>query len=99
MQMDINQALRQFEATEANLEKLERLWDKMAGQLPRGGIIAYDQTAEAEYERRRLSFQRLLAAMPAIDGHTLSDCTIAYRDLSVWRMDAYELDEPSVIVE
>jgi len=60
----INSALRQFEATEANLVKLERIWAKIIILTPSGLAFGSDAT----YEEHVRSYEDLLHALPAMDG-------------------------------
>jgi hypothetical protein len=60
----INSALRQFEATEANLAKLERLWSKIVKQTPVGLQFGSDPA----YEELVRTYQVILTALPRIDG-------------------------------
>lgn len=67
----IMSALEQFEAAEANLVKLERLWDELSGSIPEG--VSYG--SDPEYEDRARSYSLLLAALPKIDGRRLGRLT------------------------
>ena len=57
-------ALEQFEAAEANLVKLERLWEEVSGLIPGGVSFG----GNAEYEDRCRSYRLLLDGLPRIDG-------------------------------
>ena len=57
----INSALRQFEATEANLVKLGRVWAKIIKLTPSGLAFGGDAT----YEEHVRSYEDLLHALPA----------------------------------
>lgn len=60
----INATLRQFEDTEANVAKLERLWSEIGKLTPRGLQFGSDPA----YEERVRVFEDVLAALPKIDG-------------------------------
>ena len=87
-------ALEQFEATEANLIKLERLWDEMAALIPTG--IAFG--GNVEYEDRARSFDVLVASLPKIGGWKPTATPPDLDGLAQSRLDAMELDEPSAHV-
>lgn len=57
-------ALRSFEATEANLDKLERIWDEIFQLVPRAIVFG----PNLEYQDRSRSYQIILQALPKIDG-------------------------------
>jgi Restriction endonuclease len=64
MTNSIMEALKQFEATEANLTKLENLWNELQELFPAGVQIG----ESPEYEDRRRSFDSILASLPKIGG-------------------------------
>lgn len=82
-------ALQKFETTEANLGKLERLWDEMESLVP-SGIVFGDNP---EYEDRCRSLAQIVAHLPMIDGWRPE---IVPQDLNVIaqnRLDAREVGE------
>src|SRR5229473_3821094 len=60
----INSALRQFEATEANLTKLERLWSQIEEKTPGGIVFGSNPT----YEELVRFYRAILSGLPKIDG-------------------------------
>ncbi|MCE9562117.1 MAG: restriction endonuclease [Planctomycetes bacterium] len=80
-------ALGQFEATEANLQKLESLWAQIRGLIGEGiGFVAppgYDDACRA--------FRHVLPGLPAIDGVRPEDRLLDYTAVGQMRMDAAEL--------
>lgn len=84
-------ALEQFEAAEANLIKLERLWEELSGLIP-GGVSFGD---DPEYEDRSRSYRLILAALPKIDGWTPTAEPPDLDDVAQSRFDAMEINEPS----
>ena len=85
----LDAALRQFEATEANLEKLEKLWDQIQSHLPSG--LAFG--SPPEYDELCLAFRRILPALPAIDGYRIEDRLYDYDAIGQMRLDAREVGE------
>lgn len=87
----IMEALKQFEATEANLVKLERLWEELQSLFPKG----IDFSSEyPEYEDRRRSFGLVLASLPKIDGWALEVALPDPYSAGRIRFDYMEIDEP-----
>ena len=85
----LTMALQKFEATDANLGKLEKLWDKIASHIPGGPAFG----SPPEYDELCLAFRRILPVMPAIDGIRVQDCLHDYDEIGQMRLDALELDE------
>ena len=85
----LEEALRQFEAVEANLVRLEYLWGKIEEALPDGPIIV----APAEYNEWCIAFERIVGELPAIDGFRL-ECRLYDFDEAVrMHIDAMEIGE------
>ncbi len=87
-------ALEQFEAAEANLVKLDRLWEELSGLIPRGVSFG----GNAEYEDRCRSYRLLLDALPRIDGWRPAAEPPDLDDVAQSRFDAMEIDEPGAHV-
>lgn len=87
--MTLDAALRQFEATEANLEKLDKLWEQIEHHLPRGPAFG----SPPEYDELCLALRRILPALPAIDGFRVEDRLLDYDTVGQMRLDALELGE------
>ena len=85
----LQQALQQFEAAEANLEKLEKLWEKISGHIPGGPAFG----APPEYDELCLAFRGILPALPAIGGVRVEDHLYDYDAAGQMRLDALEVGE------
>jgi hypothetical protein len=85
----LDTALRQFEASEANLTKLERLWQQIESLIPGGIAFGPPQ----EYDQRCREFRAILEHLPAIDGWNLTDELPDYDAVAQGRFDAMEIDE------
>lgn len=86
----IMEALKQFEATEANLLKLQRLWDELQTLFP--ASVSLDHNPE--YEDRCRSFESVLRSLPMIDGWRPDLCPPDPEDVAATRFDLMELGEP-----
>jgi hypothetical protein len=86
---DLDAALRQFEATESNLEKLERLWAQFETHIGSGPAFG----SPPEYDELCLAFRQILPALPAIDGFRLQDQLHDYDAIGQMRLDALEVGE------
>lgn len=82
-------ALEAFEAAEANLTKLERLWDEIRSMIPSGPEFGED----IEYEDRQRSYTLLLASLPMLDGWKPTAEPQDLDTIAQNRIDAMELGE------
>ncbi len=87
---DLDAALQQFEATESNLEKLEKLWAKIESHIGDGGPAF---GSPPEYDELCLAFRQILPALPAIDGFKAEDKLYDYDAVGQMRLDALEIGE------
>lgn len=92
MTNSIMSALEQFEATEANLMKLERLWDELLAMIPPG--IQFEENIE--YEDRTRAFRELLNSIPAIDGWKPTAVPPDLDGIAQNRLEAMDLGEASI---
>lgn len=89
-------ALREFDATDANLIKLERLCQEIEELVPEGVCFGYDPGHD---DLRRI-FVEVLAALPMIDGWKPECYFCDLDDIAQARLDAYDLfDEPRLIAD
>jgi hypothetical protein len=86
--MNLNDTLKQFEAVEANLAKLDEIWKQIAKMLPSiNDFQVDDQDAYLQFVR---SFEHIAKPMPKIDGFELK-ITLAHPD-EIFRMKVFSLD-------
>ena len=98
MSSSLDDALRDFEAAEANLAKAERLWAEIEEMIPEG-IEFSGGRGDAEYDDRCRVLREILAGLPAIDGFTVRDCLLGLNAIAQMRLDARELGEVYVSTE
>lgn len=85
----LNAALRHFEATEANLVKIENVLKEIESAIPEG--IAFGENHE--YEENCRSFYALLEALPKIDQWKPDIFLIELDEIAQNRLDAHEIGE------
>jgi hypothetical protein len=95
--MDLNDTLKQFEAVEANLAKLERLWTAIKPLLPGTPNEASVKDPDKYTELER-SFSHIAKGMPSVDGFKLESCLLHPDDILTNSIDCLELNEISVSV-
>ena len=86
---DINSVLRQLEAVEANVEKLQRIFGEIRELTPDGICFGSDPV----FDDRVRTFEDVLAALPTIDGWKPTATPIDLNTLAQWRLDAKEIGE------
>lgn len=87
----INSALRQFEATEANLAKLEQIWSEIVKLTPQGLAFGND----AAHEEHVRVYEDVLGALPKIDGWKPESVPMDLNSIGQNRLDAKEIGEIS----
>jgi len=84
-------ALEQFDASEANISKLQALWTEIEGLIPSG--ISFGENPE--YDDRTRAFTEILIALPAIDGWKPTIDLLDLNDIAQNRFDYADLGEPA----
>src|SRR4051794_18767448 len=82
-------ALREFDATEANLRKLESLWKQIRGLVGTGFAFG----SPPEYDNACRAFRHILPTMPALNGFRLEDHLLDFDAIGQMRLDATEIGE------
>lgn len=90
----LTNALRQSEATEANLSKAERLLSEAQGLIPTGIVFGGDP----QYDARSRSLKELERHLPAIDGWKPTLDIMDLDDIAQWRLDAADANMPEMEV-
>ncbi len=86
---DLEAALRQFEAAESNLKKLEQLWEKIESLIGNGPAFG----SPPEYDHACMAFRHILQSLPAIDGFRVDDHHHDFDEAGQMRLDALEVGE------
>lgn len=86
----LNKALRQFESTEANLEKIEKIWMEIKEKIGTGITFVFD---DPEYENNIRSFYSLIESLPNIDGWKPKIVLMEPNEIAQSRLDASEIGE------
>lgn len=98
MNSDLTHALNQFEATEANLVKLETLWKEIQKCLGSANSNCHNPEHEAACDERSRTFRQIAAVMPKIDGYELGFEIDRYLDVFMEHHDANEVGEFQTMV-
>jgi hypothetical protein len=85
-------ALREFEAAEANLAKLERLWGQIESWIPDRVVFGSDP----DYDDLCRLFAEILEHLPAIDGWLPENRPMDLNEIAQSRLDAWDIGEIEV---
>ncbi|BAY22287.1 hypothetical protein NIES2100_20500 [Calothrix sp. NIES-2100] len=83
----LDKALRQFEAVEANLVKLENLWNLLHKNIPVGIVFGTNNI----YEDACRSYEHILTVLPFIDGWKPIALPCTLDEIAQGRLDAHEV--------
>lgn len=92
--ISLSDALRHLEIAEANLVKLQRLWDEISQLMPSGPAFG----STPDYEDKCQSYGVILPYLTKIDGWRPETEPLEFDTIGQWRLDALELDEISATV-
>ncbi|AFY46024.1 Restriction endonuclease [Nostoc sp. PCC 7524] len=83
----LDESLRRFEAVEANLIKLEKLWNKLTKNLPSGIVFSSNPI----YEDACRSYKHILKSLPSIDGWKPNSLPCDLHQIAQDRLNALEI--------
>lgn len=95
---ELDEALQDFAAAEANLTKLERLWGEIEKHIPTGMVIDASSPDAIAYEEDCRAFAFILPHLPAIDGFVVKNELHPLDEVFQMRFDAHAVDEPECFV-
>ncbi|MFH1687911.1 MAG: restriction endonuclease [bacterium] len=87
--MDLNEAMKQLDATEANLVKLEKLWKEIRSLIPE--VVCFD--GDDRYDDRCRQFNGIVITMPKIDGFAITYSVPTLHEIAQMRLTADRVNE------
>lgn len=92
--MDLETALEQFDTVEANVRRLEKVWEEI-GQLTPSGVEFTDGTSPEDRRYRELTraYHAIVKVLPAIGGVTIESVPWDMNEIAQSRLDAMEIGE------
>jgi hypothetical protein len=91
--MDLERALEQFDAVEANLRRLEKVWEEM-GQLIPDGVAFFGNSPEAlRFAELQRSYVSILKGIPPIGDYQIEAVPSDLDAIGQARLDAMEIGE------
>lgn len=91
----LDEALRKFEAVEANLVKLERIWKVLCQNIPNGIVFGGNPI----YEDACRSYEQVVVGLPLIDGWKPTTLPYDVDEIAQSRLGAHEVGEIRIQVE
>lgn len=92
--MDLNEALEQFDRTEVNLRRLEKVNAELERLIPGGIVFAGGSPDGRQHESLRRAFADLAQSLPAINGFRLEAEPWSLDEIAQARFEAAEVDFP-----
>jgi len=96
--VDLNNALGQFDAIEANLARLDGVLARYEQLVPSGIVFAAGSAEEVQADDLRAAFVEISGALPAIGGWRIGAELVGLDDIARARLDAEEIGEPEVLI-
>jgi len=93
-EMDLSAALTAYDRVALNLEKLDRVWQRMEELLPDGPFIGIGLDDDVTYAQLGEQWTTIVNSLPAIDGWKLEAEIVGYAEVGQCRVDCLEIDEP-----
>lgn len=93
----LEQALKHFETAEANLVKLEKLWEEMEALVPSG--MVFGSSDIPVYDQKRDAYKVILPYLTPIDGWRPCSEILGLDEIAQCRLDYAELGEPMMEYE
>jgi hypothetical protein len=97
-QVDLDSALEQFDATEANVRRLRAIWAELRGLMPSNVAFLDGGPEGRRYRELARAYDEILAPLPAINGSRPTSSPVGLNEIGQMRFDAEELGELEVLV-
>jgi hypothetical protein len=98
MGSDLATALAQFDAVEANLRRLERVWEGMRELIPSAISFSEGGTEARRYAELGRAFDDLVGGLPPIGASMISTRPMGLNEIAQNRLDAQEIGETEAMV-
>ena len=92
--MDLSAALAAYDRVALNLDKLDRVWQRMMELLPDGPFIGTGSDDDVTYAQLGEQWTTIAGSLPAIDGWKLEAEIVGYGAIGQARLEYLEVDEP-----
>lgn len=96
--MDLEAAIEQFDATDANIRRLEQVWSEMQSLVPDGISFIGGSPEDRRYRELSFAHQEIADALPAISGYRITAYPLELNEIAQARLDAAEIGEVEMAV-
>ncbi len=97
--MELNDALKRFDAVETNLARLDKVFESYEALIPAGISFAAGSPEGIRADELQTAFQDLVASLPAIEGWTIDARLVDLDDIAQGRLDAADIGEPQIEID
>lgn len=97
--MDLNDALKRFDAVETNLARLDRVIEDYEALIPPGISFASGSPEGIRADELRAAFNDLVAALPPIEGWAIDATLLDLDEIAQARLDAADIGEPQIEID
>jgi hypothetical protein len=97
--VDLNDALKRFDAVETNLVRLDKVIEDYEALIPPGISFASGSPEGIRADELQAAFGDLVASLPPIDGWTIDAMLVDLDDIAQARLDAAEISEPQIEID
>lgn len=97
--MDLNDALKQFDAVETNLARLDKVMESYEALIPAGISFTAGSPEGLRADELQEVFRDLVASLPPIDGWTIDAALLDLDDIAQSRLDAADIGEPQIEID
>lgn len=97
--MDLNDALKQFDAVETNLARLDKVMESYEALIPPGISFTAGSPEGLRADELQGAFRDLVASLPPIDGWTIDSALVDLDDIAQSRLDAADIGEPQIEID
>jgi hypothetical protein len=93
--VNLEQALEQFDVVEANVHRLEKVWEEISQLIPEGGPSFTDGVGPEDQRYRELlrAYQKIIKALPPIGNCTIETVPWELNPIGQAPLDALEIGE------
>src|SRR4051812_22250018 len=97
--MDLNEALKRFDAVETNLSRLDKVIEDYVELIPAGIAFTAGSPEGVQADELRDAFQELIASLPPIDGWRVTTDLPDLDAIAQARLDAMDIGEPQIEID
>lgn len=96
--VDLEHALEQFDAVDANLRRLEKVWTELRELVPDGIVFAGGSPEDRRYQDLCRAYEQILAGLPPIGDCRIQSVPESLNVIAQNRLDAQEIGFADAVV-